>query len=91
MNELRLWDSNEIKKAHARFTSKKLDRDICPKKEKLRDFRLSRSPGFHYNENKWVKAHTRRKRRSFLKRNICNEVYYRERERDFKTYGWETW
>lgn len=91
MNELELWNLSQIEKAHSRFTNQKMGRDICPRKEKLKDFRLSKSPGFHYNENKWVKEHTRKKRRSFLKRNIHNEVYYRERERDFKTYGWETW
>lgn len=92
MDNIETWEKSQTEKSHYRYTSVKLGRELCPRREKLLDFRKSKARGpYGKNENKWVKQHTIRKRRTFLKRNIYNEVYYRERERDFKTYGWGTW
>lgn len=91
MSELKCWETNEINKAHSRFINKKLERNVCPKREKLKNFRKNPSRMSYKKENKYVKRQTRKKRRSFLKQNIYNEAYYKGRERDFKTYGWLTW
>jgi len=91
--EYEKWKSEQIEKAHRRFVTPKPDRKD-PRMEKLRDFRLSRSPSspvYFDKESKFIQDIWAKKMRMKFKRELYNEAYYRIRPRDYKTYGWETW
>lgn len=92
--EYRKWLVSERNKVHARYTREKTT-GKCPRIEKLRDFRKSRSPlntGYWYKkESKWVKKTWNKKTRMKLNQQLYNEAYYSVYAKDYKTYGWMTW
>lgn len=88
------WLVSEQDKIYARFVQKK-SIGKCPRVEKMRDFRKSRSPintGYWYaKESKWVKKAWSKKTRMKLKKELFNEAYYNVYAKDYKTYGYITW
>lgn len=88
------WLKREQNKDLLRYCSHKLNRKP-PRQEKLRDFRLSRSPlntgNYLKKEAAWVKEKYGRIFRGKIKRDAGNGVYYTVYARDYKTYGRITW
>jgi hypothetical protein len=63
-----------------------------PREKAFQDFRHHRLTGHWFKkEKKYIRKITNRKFRRMLKQNLYHEVYYKPRNRDYRTYGWLTW
>ncbi|MDL2219787.1 hypothetical protein LJC04_05615 [Ruminococcaceae bacterium OttesenSCG-928-O06] len=88
---LAAWEAEQSAK-EVRRIYKTGKRQICPRREKLLDYRNNTTIRFYGNkEDRWIQKMTMRKYRRFLKRNLENEAYYTAQNRDYRTRGWLTW
>ena len=89
--ELQAWEDRQRKKDLER-TFPTPQKKKHPREEALRDHRHHRPGGHWYcKETAFVRKMTQRVFRRKMKRELWNEIYYRTRPRDYKTYGYLTW